>query len=170
MRGIIIYQGKYGATKQYARWLAESLSLPIIKAENVTSQALADYDLIILGASVYVGNLTIKKWLNQNSTELAQKKLFLFIVSGNTTYDPLLQQQVINNNLAPVIRDLIKIFFLPGKCNISELSLFDRLVLKMGAWLEKNPKRKAAMKTGFDEVNKKNLSPLLAAAGRLLKL
>lgn len=163
MNGIIIYQSKYGATEQYASWLADALKLHRVKVEAATPATIEGREVVILGSPIYAGQLLIKKWLQQNINLLSNKQIFLFIVSGSTTNDQALQQQVINNNLDPALRAMVKVFFLPGKCNVSRLSWMDRLVLKMGAWLEKDPQKKMIMKSGFDNMDRRALDALVEA-------
>lgn len=163
MKGIIVYQGRYGATAQYARWLADALRLPLFGTEEATPALLAGYDLVILGSSVYVGQLLISKWLDRHAGLLAEKKVLLFVVCGTTADDPVLQQLLISDNLGPAIRKWVTTFFLPGRCIVSQLSWKDRFVLKMGAWLQKDPAKKAVMSQGFDRMDRKNLDPLIAA-------
>ena len=76
MKGIIIYQGKYGATRQYAEWLGEQTMLPVESAENISGRQLIDFDFFVLGSSVYVGKLTIHKWMEKNLLYLKNKKVF----------------------------------------------------------------------------------------------
>ncbi|ASU34112.1 flavodoxin domain-containing protein [Mucilaginibacter xinganensis] len=168
MKGIIIYQGKYGATERYAQWLNESLHLSIMKAGDATPEILAGYDLIILGSSVYVGKLVMRKWLEQNLSLFTGKKLIMFIVCGTTSENKSQQQQLINNNLDPLIRNTTKVFFLPGRCIVSKLSWMDRVILKMGAMLEKEPVKKAAMNKDFDRMDKKYLDSVITVAGSYL--
>ena len=166
MKGIIIYNGKYGATEQYATWLAEALKLLKIKTEIAASDIIAQYDVVIMGSSIYVGRLVIDQWLKQHSKLLSKKKLFLFVVSGSTSNDKLLQQAVLDKNLDPLLRDKVKVFFLPGRCINSRLSWTDRIVLKMGAWLEKDPQKKQVMENGFDNMDKNALDLIIEAVGR----
>lgn len=163
MKGIIIYQGRYGATAQYARWLADALRLPMFGVEEATPALLAGYDLVILGSSVYVGKLLIAKWLDRNTGLLADKKVFLFVVCGTTADDPVLQQSLIAGNLGRAISKSVITFFLPGRCVVSKLSWKDRLLLKMGAWLEKDLQKKAVMKQGFNRLDGRNLTGLITA-------
>jgi len=167
MKGIIIYQGKYGATDQYAKWLAATLTLPLIEAKNIDSSKLVGYDVVILGSSVYVGKLVITRWLTSYLPVLIQKKLLFFVVSGTSAHDPS-QQGIITENLPSKVRDTARLFFLPGRCIISQLSWKDRIILKMGAWLEKDPQKKAVMESGFDEMNERALAPLITVARTLL--
>lgn len=168
MKGIIVHKGKYGTTALYARWLSESLGLPVLSMEEASPAALDGYDLVILGSSVYIGSLLIAKWLDQNAGLLADKKVLLFIVCGTTAEDHIQQQELINRNLGQALRKSIQAFFLPGRCVISGLSWKDRLMLKIGAWLEKDPKKKALMKAGFDNMSRQNLEGISATARQLM--
>lgn len=169
MKAIIIYRGKYGATDQYAHWLADILGISLLKAENATSEILAGYEIVIVGSSVYVGNLLLAKWLDRHAGDLVDKKVLLFIVCGTTADDSEEQQLLIRNNLGRALRASIAVFFLPGKCVISRLSWKDRIVLKMGAWLQKDVHKKALMNRGFNHMDKKKLDPLIIAFRQLLK-
>ena len=63
MNAIIIYQGKYGATKQYAIWLGEDLELRVQAAKIINGEQLARYDTLLIGSSIYIGKLQARKWL-----------------------------------------------------------------------------------------------------------
>jgi menaquinone-dependent protoporphyrinogen IX oxidase len=169
MNGIIIYQGKYGATEQYAQWLAGSLKLPLLKAELATPNVLANYDLIILGSSVYVGKFVINPWLQRNLTSLTGKKIFFFIVCGTTADNQTQQHALIKNNVDPLISNNCDVFFLPGRVIVSKLSWKDWFILKMGAMAEKDPKKKAVMNKGFDGMNQKHLNGLIVGVNSILK-
>jgi menaquinone-dependent protoporphyrinogen IX oxidase len=169
MKGVIIYQGKYGATNQYARWLADALGLPVLRAQSATPAMLSRYDFVILGSSIYVGKLVIVKWLQQNMSLLANKKVFLFIVCGTTIENKVEQRKIIDNNLDPESLNTAETYFIPGRCVVSKLSWKDHLMLKMGAWLEKDPIKKNVMKQGFDRMDKKNLEPLIFAVKQSMK-
>jgi len=170
MNGIIIYHGKYGATEQYAQWLSESLRMPMLSAKAARQSIIADYDIVILGSSVYVGRLVIHRWLKRNLSLLKNKKLFLFIVCGTSSDNSFQQQAIINNNVDPAIRGNCEIFFLQGRCIVSKLSWVDHFILKIGAMREKDPKKRANMTKGFDSMDKKNLKSLIGHISQLLKL
>ncbi|PUZ29287.1 hypothetical protein DCC81_07460 [Chitinophaga parva] len=168
MKAVIIYAGKYGATEQYAQWLAERLQLPVLKADDANAAALAGYDLVILGSSVYVGQLVIRTWLQAHQVALLSKKLLLFIVCGSTYQDPPEQRKVLENNLEPALRKTTRVFFLPGRCIIKNLSWKDRLLLRFGALAAKDPVQKAAMRSGFDRLDRAALDELASAARAII--
>jgi menaquinone-dependent protoporphyrinogen IX oxidase len=80
MKGLVIYKGRYGATKQYAMWIGQELELAVASADRFPQGYLNDYDFVIIGSSVYIGKLEIAKWLKKNFNTLASKKLFFFQV------------------------------------------------------------------------------------------
>ena len=86
MKGIIIYQGRYGATRQYAEWLQEALKIPAFPAENVPND-LPQYDFLLIGSSVYIGKLEIRHWFKKNSAVIGSKKIFFFLVSGTPQHE-----------------------------------------------------------------------------------
>lgn len=78
MKGIIVYKGRYGATRQYAQWLGAALKIEVWPASKLDADLLAGYDYFLIGSSVYIGKLEIKKWLKKNLPCFSDKKIFLF--------------------------------------------------------------------------------------------
>jgi menaquinone-dependent protoporphyrinogen IX oxidase len=76
MSAVIIYQGKYGATQQYASWLGESLKMEVKNTASINGEALKTYKVLLLGSSVYIGKLQIKQWLKDNQAFIRDKKIF----------------------------------------------------------------------------------------------
>ncbi len=60
MKGLVIYKGRYGATKQYATWIGQELGLAVASADRFPLKELPKYDYFIIGSSVYIGKLEIK--------------------------------------------------------------------------------------------------------------
>lgn len=140
MKGIIIYKGKYGATRQYAVWLGNALELPVVPAGAETAMQLSDADFVILGTSIYIGKLQLKKWIKENQELLCTKKLYLFLVTGTSLDEKEKLVEYVRNNLPDEIRKRCKYFFFPGKLEFQKLSWQDKLLLKIGAWLSKGTK------------------------------
>src|SRR6185295_5061094 len=113
MKGIIVYKGKYGATKQYADWLARELQLPVFSADNIRALQLREYDVILIGTSVYIGKLKIAAWIKENQSILDGKKLFLFLVSGTKPTEREKLDAYVRSGIPDNIRVTCKIYFLP---------------------------------------------------------
>ena len=163
MNGLVIYKGKYGATKQYAMWIGQELRLPVASADRFPVDELPNYDYFILGSSVYIGKLEIKDWLKKNFNVLQNKKIFFFQVAASPIEQIEKRQGYNKASLPPSILKKIQFYYLPGRMIMRNLSRWDRFMLKMGAKLAKDPVEKKAMLTDFDHVKKEKVLPIIAA-------
>jgi menaquinone-dependent protoporphyrinogen IX oxidase len=161
MKGIIIYKGKYGATEQYAKWLAEELGQAAISSDYISGINLKQFDFIVIGSSVYIGKLSIKKWLEANLPYLVNKPLYLFQVAGSPVDQKEKRMEYNRSSVPPPLINRCEYFYLPGRLSIENLSWKDRFMLKMGARLAKKPADKKAMLTNYDLVKKNNLKELI---------
>ena len=66
MRGIILYQSKYGATKKYAVWLSEATGFPMQGINAAKASDLRQYDLLIVGGGIYASGLAGLSYLKKN--------------------------------------------------------------------------------------------------------
>ena len=162
MQGHIIYQGKYGATKQYANWLNEMLNIPVSTPDKITAIDIKNADYLVIGSSVYVGKLLIRHWLKENVADLVNKKIFMFIVSATPATEKLKLESFLLSVPAE-IRYLIEIYYLPGKVIKKDLSFLDNIILHMGAWLTKDPVEKKKMLTDFDFIDIIKLNELVSS-------
>lgn len=160
MQGLIIYQGKYGATRQYADWLKEMLKIPVSTPKEIKAIEIKNADYLVIGSSVYVGKLLIRHWLKENITELVNKKIFMFVVSATPANEKVKLESFLMSVPAE-IRYLIEIYYLPGKVIKKNLSFLDNFILHMGAWLTKDPVEKKKMLTDFDLIEVSNLNDLV---------
>lgn len=164
MKGIVIYQSKYGATRQYAHWIGSELNMPVVETGNLSAGQLNNYDVVIAGSSVYIGKLLIKRWLRHHWKSLLNKKLLLFVVSGTPPEKQEKLDRYMETSLPAELRDKCDIHFLPGRLLIKKLSFLDRFILKAGARLSGDEKTKSKMLSDYDSVKKENILPLLKAA------
>jgi len=114
MNGLVLYKSKYGATRQYADWIGSDLKLPVIDPERMDDKLLTACAFLLIGASVYNGELLLKDWLNNNQQRLSDKRLFLFIVCAPSR-DVGSHHQVIIDNIPRSIWTAADIVFLPGR-------------------------------------------------------
>jgi len=169
MKSIIIYKGKYGATQQYAEWLSTELNLPVVPADAINGKGLRHYDCLILGTSVYIGKLQIKKWLRKNLPFIKGKKIFFFQVAGAPPSDTEKRQAYNLSCIPPVLIRQCSWYYLPGKMSIKKLSWMDRFMLKMGARLSKDPAEKKQMLAEYNEVKRDYLIPLIRDARNYIR-
>ena len=170
MKGLVIYKGKYGATKQYAMWISQELQLPVASADRFHTNELMKYDYFILGSSVYIGKLEIKDWLKKNFYVLQNKKIFFFQVAASPVEQIEKRQSYNKASLPPSILKNIQFYYLPGRMIMRNLSVWDRFMLKMGAKLVKDPMEKKAMLTDFDHVKKEKVIPIMEGVRTFLEM
>lgn len=162
-KGVIIMKGKYGATEQYAHWLGDELNLPCLDADQITDENIRHFDFVILGSSVYYGNLLLRKFLIKHTEVLKSKKVFIFINCATPDSDEREQHRILRENIPKSILKNDNTFFLPGRLVIKDLGLVDRTMLRFASIFEKNLDRKAVMTDGLDAVSKDNLIDLAIA-------
>ena len=87
MRTLIVYASKYGCTEKAAFFLKSRLGeAEVVNLKHAKVPALAGYDSVILGGSIYYGKIR-KEMTSFTSTygqELLNKRLGLFICAGMT--------------------------------------------------------------------------------------
>lgn len=167
MKAIVVYKGKYGATARYAHWIGNSFHLPVYEPDEVNNAKLNNADCVVAGTSVYVGKMLLAKWINSKEKVLSGKKVFLFVVCATPPTEVAALNTLFEKNISPSLRKNMKVFFLHGRMVKSKLSFFDRLILKLGASLQKDKREKERMLTDFDDVRQENLRELLDAIGEL---
>ena len=163
MKGLVIYKGKYGTTKQYAMWIGQELQLSVASADRFPIDELPKYDYFILGSSVYMGQLEIKNWVKRNLKILQNKKIFFFQVAGSPPEQIEKRESYNKASLSPDILKKLQFYYLPGRMIMRNLSAWDRFMLKMGARLTKDPVEKKKMLTDFNDVKKENIDPLVTS-------
>lgn len=90
MPTIVIYASKYGSTAQYARLIAEKLDTEALRASEAPSEAVSGADLVVLGSPIYGYSVLpeIEDFLVGNREILAEKPVGVFVVCGDTLWNP----------------------------------------------------------------------------------
>ena len=57
IKGMILYQSKYGATKKYAQWLSEETGFPCVETKQARISDVREYDIILLGGGIYASGI-----------------------------------------------------------------------------------------------------------------
>lgn len=160
MSGVIICKSRYGATRQYSDWLAAQLGLPVFESDD-RSLALNGYDYILAGTSVYFGKMLLKDWIAKHEKELKGKPVFLFVVCATPDSEHEKRRRIIEQNVPTGLADKQHIYFLPGRLIRRQLSWKHRLLLRIGARMEKDPRKRAAMSGDIDAVDPVQLAGIL---------
>lgn len=160
MNGVIIYRSKYGATRQYAEWLSADLKIPAIPQQQATPQLIANARFLVLGSSIYMGKLLMRRWLKENTAALTGKPIFLFLVTATKSDKLEKLQGYVQQNVPPAIRSNCRCYFFPGKIIYRQLSLADRLKVKTGSLLARLSRKQLDI-SDFNNVNRAHTSGLV---------
>jgi menaquinone-dependent protoporphyrinogen IX oxidase len=161
MKGLVVFKGKYGATRQYADWIGEALKWPVYTPEKLLTPTLEAADVLIIGSSVYAGKLLLHGWLKKHAALLLNKKIYLFIVCATPADKKEVLAQIASQNIPAPLLEKCKVYFLRGRVVIKDLNFIDKLMLKMASRVTKDPDEKQRMMNGFDAVNRESALPLI---------
>jgi menaquinone-dependent protoporphyrinogen IX oxidase len=126
---IIIYQSKYGATKQYAQWLSGKLKCETIEKSKCKIEMLKDYDVIIYGGGIYATGIAGFSFLKKNYQILEHKKLIVFAV-GASPYEEAAISALKQRNFKDDMSDL-PCFYCRGTFNESIMTIGDKILINM---------------------------------------
>lgn len=166
MKTIVVYKSKYGYTKKYAQWLAESLGCDI--KENASLADVMRYDTIIYGGGIYAGRINGAKLITKNLEKLSGKMLALFAI-GSSVGRPEELEAFWKQALGEKVRLNVPHFYLRGGFDYGRLGSVDRLMmnmlkkmlLKKDTLTEDDKGLLAAYETPVDFTDRENLEELL---------
>ncbi len=158
MNGAIFFSGQYGSTAQYARWIGEATGLPVFDVNDANADP-SKYDFLILGSSVIIYKLTIRKWVKKSWASIENKPIILFTVSGSPA-GPRLGGWIANSLPKNLIKRMDHVA-LRGRLNPKEHNWVVRLMLIIGALTDKDPEARKEVLEGFNFVDKSSIEPIL---------
>ena len=140
-RILIAYASKHHATAEIAEKIGEVLSrsggrlVDILPADSIHDVSM--YDAVILGSAVYMGQWqpAAVTFLTQFADELAQRPTWIFSSGPTAEGDPVtaLKGWRLPEKVQPVVERVhprdITVF--GGRLNPTDLSLFERLIIRM---------------------------------------
>lgn len=126
---IVLYHSQYGATRTYARWIAEELLCPIADVRSFRPHTLPKYDCVIVGGGVYFGKLSVLSFLKRHMDAMAGKKVFCFGV-GLGAKEKGLAEAFIQNVFTDALQK-VDFFYVLGALNPSGLRGKERIVYKL---------------------------------------
>lgn len=127
MNTVLLYSSKYGTTKKCAELLAQKLTqCTLISLDAQPDFDVTDYQNIIIGTSVYMGQIrkTVKNYLTNHVDLLKSKNVSYFFCCNDTT-DHL---TLVPDQLKTESTIITQFGF---ELNQSKMNFFDGLVTKM---------------------------------------
>ena len=144
----LIYASKYGATKKDAIHIAAQTGADLYELKKKFTFDFSRYDTIIFGGGLYAGKLNGAKFLEQNVSELAGKKVVLFSCGlADPTIAVEAQQTAkdISKSLPEQLKNTVHSFQLRGKIDYANLSFVHKMMMSMlNNMLKKKDREKLA--------------------------
>ncbi len=126
---VVIYNSKYGSTRQFATWIAEEISADLFSDTDITISDLHKYSTIVFGGSLHAVGIKGIKLITKNFEILKNKKIIIFAV-GCSPGRPEALTKVFNHNFGKLSnKDLIHFFYLRGSFNFTNLTASDKLLM-----------------------------------------
>ena len=129
MKGIILYQSKYGASKKYAEWIAGETGFALGETKKADIGKIKEYDTIILGGGIYGGSISGIAFLKKNIDALKGKKLIVY-GCGAAPYDDEVLELVKNKNMIDKLAD-IPCFYFQGMWDLEGMHFGDKAMCKL---------------------------------------
>jgi len=148
MKGVVFYASKYGSTAQCTKWIAETTGLPVFDIKGYISD-LSNFDFFVLDNPIIYYKLLNRKWLRKHWSILENKPIILFTVSGAPAGEKL-NDWIANSDLPNELISKMKHFALRGRQIPKELTLYDRIMLKIGGLKNPDPIARKEELYGFD--------------------
>ncbi len=81
-KSIVIYTSRHGSTHKIASYIGDKLQCDTVNLLEDDKVQLSDYDLVIIGGSIYYGSIDtrLSELIESNLDLLLSKKLALFLV------------------------------------------------------------------------------------------
>lgn len=131
---LVVYESKYGTTKQYAKWLAGELGADLRERREATEGELGNYDTLIFGGGLYAGGVLGLSFFKKNYDNIRGRRIALFTCGLG---DPAVADNIKNiregleKSLGTEILGEIKLFHLRGAMDYSRLNLLHRSMMSM---------------------------------------
>ena len=164
MNGAIFYSGRYGSTEEYSQWIGEETGLPAFHVDDPRGDP-ARYDFVVLGSSVVFYKATIRDWVERRWPELRERLAVLFTVSGAPP-GPKVDRWV-DQSFPGEVLEGVERFALRGRLRHEDVIWWLRLLLKMGALMNRDPDASHDEMHGFDYVDRTTIAPIVEAIERL---
>jgi len=164
MKGAIFFSTKRGSTAQYAHWIAEATDLPVFNITDPVEDP-TKYDFLILGSAILFYKPTIRKWLNTHLKKINDKPIIFFTVSGAGPSQKL--DRWLKKSLPKPFTSKMQHVALRGRMDPKQLSWGMQLIMRMGAFLNPDPKASKEERYGFDYMDQTSIDPIIELVDNL---
>lgn len=129
MKTLIVYKSQHGATKQYAEWIHEEVKdSDLFEADYFNTSNINKYSNIIIGSSVYGGQMASLPFLTANFDNIKDKKIFFFTVGLIPASNGMSKKMF--ETIPAEIREKIEYIKLPGQITYMKPNFIQRWIFK----------------------------------------
>lgn len=167
---VVIYKSKYGATEQYARWIADELNCELIRAEDFKAKDFERYDNIIYGGGLQAGGIKGFDLIKKNRRRLVGKKVVTFVV-GLSVDNKENRMEVRDINLDKDELKSMTLYYCKGSFNPEAVTGLDKGIIKICIRMLEDSRYTGTdaqkqlykdMTEGADYVDRKYIEPIIA--------
>lgn len=171
MKTVVLYKGKYGATGQYARWIAEELQCDLFEADKFPARDFQKYDNIIYGGALQAGGIKGFELIRKNRMKIMDKKVVIFAVGLSTdSQENRIQVREINFNKYALSG--MTLYYCKGAFDPEKVKGMDRAIINLtlnmlkkkpeSQWTEDERRLYHDMTEGADYIDKQYIEPIVA--------
>ena len=129
---LIVYESRYGATRQYAQAIGRALGFPVYPRKKLPAGQLESCSVLVYGGGLYAGGVAGIHTLKQAMERYPQKNFVLFTCG---VADPALPETVatirrgLEKALGAQALARLHLFCLRGRLDYSQLSPLHRMMM-----------------------------------------
>lgn len=131
---IVIYESKYGSTKQYAEWISSALSCEAREKKAFHPSDFKNYDTVIFGGGLYAGGVSGISLLTKNFPLIQEKNIILFTCGLADPKDEKNQSHIkasLSKVLTPEMQNHFHLFSFRGAIDYSKLTFIHKSMMAM---------------------------------------
>lgn len=128
MKTVILYESKYGSTQKCATYIKDKHDIQDIKKISDFNGNISDYERIIIGTPVYIGqiNKKVKAFIELNQDILFAKEVIIFICAMNDEN----YEQMLTLNFSEDMINHARIIHVGGAYDFDKLGFLNKFIVK----------------------------------------
>lgn len=125
---VVVYKSRYGAAKQYAKWISAALDADLLELGPKTPDALKPYSTVIYGGGLYAGSINGISEFKKIFKRYNDRQFVLYAVGLGSADNPDSLAQV-GKNFTPEMHAKVKAFYFRGSIDYGRLGFIHRVIM-----------------------------------------
>lgn len=151
---LIIYKSSTGFTERYAKLIASKIDCTLAEYKTATPELIAGYDTVVFGSRAHAGMIDGYKKIKKITSKNPSVKLILFVTGATPASSKDIIEAFWKQNITS--EEMLKIphFYMPGGLCYERMSMTDKFMMKVAAFMIKRKKNKTPFETTFENAIK----------------